>query len=249
VSTIGTVSHVASEPVAESPNHVLSPKLGGYSASKLICELIIEEHVKSTAGQRAAICRVGQIAGPVRRSPESGAWNRQEWLPSVIASSKHMGLLPSSLGSMDLVNWVPVDLLSEIILELSGVVQAEQPELKQSSSVGIYHAVNPHAVRWAELVPTVAGVIGLKPGDAVPWNQWVDALKLSGQESADPEKNPGLKLVDFYESLGGRKQKGGEMAMMPVVATEVSAAKSKTLAALHPVGTDWMALWVRQLGF
>jgi len=82
VSTIGTVSHVLTEPVVERPNHVLSASLGGYSASKLICELIIEEHVKSTgAKQTAAICRVGQIAGPVLK--DKGMWNKQEWLPTV----------------------------------------------------------------------------------------------------------------------------------------------------------------------
>lgn len=82
VSTIGTVSHVPTEPVAESPNHLLSPHLGGYSASKLICERIIEEHVKSAGGQqRAAICRVGQIAGPTVK--DGGMWNKQEWLPTV----------------------------------------------------------------------------------------------------------------------------------------------------------------------
>lgn len=94
VSTIGTVSEVATEPVAESANHELSPRLGGYSASKLICELIIEEHVKSTAGQqRAAICRVGQIAGPALTSV--GMWNKQEWLPTVRFSPRW---LPSTVA-------------------------------------------------------------------------------------------------------------------------------------------------------
>jgi thioester reductase-like protein len=97
VSTIGTVSHVPAEPVTESPNHLLSPQLGGYSASKLICELIIEEHVKSTGGQqRAAICRVGQIAGPALK--DSGMWNKQEWLPTV--RFFRMGLLPQCIEKL-----------------------------------------------------------------------------------------------------------------------------------------------------
>lgn len=93
ISTIGTVGEVRGVPhpqtatgtrsvVPELPNHELSPLLNGYCASKLICELIIEEHVRTNSSHRsAAICRVGQIAGPALK--ESGMWNKQEWLPAV----------------------------------------------------------------------------------------------------------------------------------------------------------------------
>jgi len=181
-----------------------------------------------------------------------------------------MGLLPSDLGSMDVVNWVPVDILSEIILELAGVVEQSLPAHLQDQSscvangahtrkesqseVPIYHAVNPHSVSWASLVPTVADLIGIQPGNIVPWGQWVDALRVSDQGAANPETNPGLKLLDFFESMRGagghgKQRSGGGLTMMPVLATEVSAAKSRTLASLHPVGSEWMALWVKQLGF
>ncbi|KAF7552325.1 hypothetical protein G7Z17_g4411 [Cylindrodendrum hubeiense] len=265
VSTIGTVSHVSSsDPVPERPNHVLSPDLGGYSASKHICELIIEEHVKFSNHKKAAICRVGQIAGPVLK--DSGMWGKQEWLPTIIASSKHIGLLPSDLGSMDEINWVPVDLLSEIILELSGVTQPPAYSsdklslvangVKKDSSLGahvkktsgktsplsVYHAVNPHSVNWSELVPTVANLVGISSGDIVSWSQWVDALRLS-EQGADLESNPGVKLLDFFASLDAKENDG---AMMPPLATEVSTTRSKTMASLNPVGTEWMALWLKQ---
>lgn len=171
---------------------------------------------------------------------------------------------------MDTITWVPVDLLSEIILELSGIVQspAYLPDklshvvngVKKSSNSGahyektygemsvvsVYHAVNPHAIKWAELVPTVASLVGINSRDIVPWSQWVDALRLS-EQGADLETNPGLKLLDFFESLGGyEKEHNG--TMMPLVATEFSAARSKTLASLGPVRAEWMALWLKQWG-
>ncbi|KAH7166363.1 male sterility protein-domain-containing protein [Dactylonectria macrodidyma] len=236
ISTIGTVSHVnTSKPVPERPNHKLSPDLGGYSASKHICELIIEEHVKSTNHKTAAICRVGQIAGPVEK--KNGMWGKQEWLPTIIASSKHIGLLPSDLGSMDEVNWVPVDILSDIILELSfmGVSGA-------SSAISVYHAVNPRSVDWAELAPTVASLVGIESNNIVPWGEWVSALRLS-EKSSNLKANPGVKLLDFFESLDA---KGHDDMMMPPLATKISSTKSKTMASLNPVGTEWMALWVKQ---
>ncbi|KAH6957913.1 male sterility protein-domain-containing protein [Ilyonectria sp. MPI-CAGE-AT-0026] len=267
VSTIGTVSHLpTSEPVPERPNHLLSPDLGGYSASKHICELIIEEHMKTETQQRAAICRVGQIAGPVLK--DGGMWGKQEWLPTIIASSKHLRLLPSDLGSMDIINWVPVDILAEIILELSGVVQCPVPSLdklsyvgnmkkdshldakyqaaaRKSSAVSVYHAVNPYDVSWSELVPTVADLVGISAANIVPWNQWVAALRMS-EQGADLETNPGVKLLDFFESLGS--QDGENSGMMPPLATKVSTARSKTMASLSPVGTEWMVQWLKQWG-
>jgi thioester reductase-like protein len=81
VSTYGTVSHLPSTSVVpERSNGVLSDTINGYSASKLVCELIIEDAVAS-ADLHAAILRVGQIAGPVKR--QVGMWRSQEWIPSV----------------------------------------------------------------------------------------------------------------------------------------------------------------------
>lgn len=82
LSTTGSVSHLSSsKPVPERPCDVLSPDLNGYNASKLISELIIEDEVRSTGEGNAAICRVGQVSGPVEK--EGGVWNKQEWVPTV----------------------------------------------------------------------------------------------------------------------------------------------------------------------
>lgn len=89
LSSAGSVSHLSSsKPVPESACDVLSPYLNGYSASKLISELIIEDEVRSTDEGNAAICRVGQVAGPVEK--EGGAWNKQEWFPTVCFHSSYI---------------------------------------------------------------------------------------------------------------------------------------------------------------
>lgn len=37
--------------------------------------------------------------------------------PQIIASSKHLDVLPSTIGSMDRVDWIPVDILADVIVE------------------------------------------------------------------------------------------------------------------------------------
>lgn len=75
----------------------------GYSEAKHICERICLA-ASEKSGVPTSVHRVGQIAGS---SGESGYWNQSEWLPALIATSKSIGKIPSSLGGFA-VDWVPV---------------------------------------------------------------------------------------------------------------------------------------------
>lgn len=86
----------------------------GYAESKLAAERLIAV-ANQRSSLRATICRVGQIAGPTIRE---GIWSKQEWIPSLIASSVHLGKLPTSLGSRNTIDWIPVDFVSRIIIDL-----------------------------------------------------------------------------------------------------------------------------------
>ncbi|KAG7007189.1 non-canonical non-ribosomal peptide synthetase FUB8 [Physcia stellaris] len=86
----------------------------GYAQSKLIAERLIETASHST-NLSSTVCRVGQISGPTN---EYGCWSLSEWFPSLVASSVHMGKLPDSLSFMDLIDWVPVNLVAQIVVEL-----------------------------------------------------------------------------------------------------------------------------------
>lgn len=81
VSTIATVGHLKDRAdVPEAPVDVLTTVNGGYGASKQVCELILQDAYEHS-GLNGAICRVGQVAGPVLRS--KGMWSKQEWVPTV----------------------------------------------------------------------------------------------------------------------------------------------------------------------
>ena len=86
----------------------------GYAESKSIAERLLAA-ASEKSGLRTAICRLGQIAGPTTKS---GAWNQREWIPSLIGSSVYLGKLPASLGSRDLIDWIPVDIAAQILVDL-----------------------------------------------------------------------------------------------------------------------------------
>lgn len=87
----------------------------GYAQSKFVAESILKI-AHENADLDVTICRVGQIAGPVLR--KEGQWSPREWLPSLIASSKTLKRVPEDLGPMNTVDWIPVDICADIIVEL-----------------------------------------------------------------------------------------------------------------------------------
>jgi thioester reductase-like protein len=89
-------------------------EMNGYGESKHIAELLLDVgYIK--AGITSSILRIGQIGGPIK---SSGVWNKQEWLPSLISSSKYLGLSQQTSGAMNEISWLPVDILADIILEI-----------------------------------------------------------------------------------------------------------------------------------
>ncbi|KAL8723927.1 MAG: hypothetical protein Q9166_008218 [cf. Caloplaca sp. 2 TL-2023] len=84
----------------------------GYAQSKLIAEQLLDKAAQ-ISGLRTIVCRVGQIAGP---TDEKGVWNVKKWFPSLIATSVKMGKLPSDLGTMDNIDWIPVKLVAKNLM-------------------------------------------------------------------------------------------------------------------------------------
>ncbi|KAI0969100.1 hypothetical protein F4678DRAFT_180499 [Xylaria arbuscula] len=244
ISSVGSITKWADdEPVPEKPIHDLTiAGAQGYSLSKLMAEMVLEQAVK-VSGVDASVCRVGQIAGPITTG-EKGEWNKQEWFPTIIESSKFLKLLPSNLGTLDRIEWVPVDKLADVVVELAGV-GAKKPEFEEDpDELKVYHAVNPKLSYWQVVAPTI--LRKLPAGTrSVPWNEWVQALKDAGR-TATAKELPGLKLLEFYESLVMPE----DVKITPFnLETGVSQRKSKTLRKLAPVSTDWVELWLKQWNF
>ncbi|KAI1632027.1 L-aminoadipate-semialdehyde dehydrogenase [Biscogniauxia mediterranea] len=272
ISSIGSITKWPdNEPVPERPIRDLSiAGTQGYSTSKLMTEMLLEQAAQ-VAGVDCSICRVGQIAGPVGTGLK-GEWNRQEWFPTIISTSKALKLLPSNLGSLDRIEWIPVDLLANIILELAGIGVPVSKSKKPSSSttngttkadgyddeeeddefgpreLKVSHAVNPRVAHWQDIAPVV--LRALPEGTrVVSWAEWVQALRNAGATSSASTARdiPGLKLLDFYESLEQSPEDAVRQAFN--LETTTTRARSRTLRHLPPVSGEWMELWLRQWNF
>jgi thioester reductase-like protein len=214
----------------------------GYAESKLVSERLLDR-AASVAGISSAVCRVGQIAGP---TTQRGLWNRKEWLPSIIASSKYLGTVPDSLGPF-VVDWIPVDILARIIVELLRPSMPGQDantgmDERRKGTIKVFHAVNPSAMSWKELLPTIQQCIGT-PLDVRPFNEWVQALEESASRRLDEiEIDTGLKLLDFYKDIQASTE-------FPRLETVKTVSESQTMATMGPVTVTWMRNWMRQWCF
>ncbi|KAH7336688.1 hypothetical protein BKA65DRAFT_563960 [Rhexocercosporidium sp. MPI-PUGE-AT-0058] len=249
ISSIGTVSNYASlynEPrIPEIPYH--DPKVAanaGYAESKWIAERLLEEAGKT--GVRSNIMRVGQIAGPVEvGTRETGEWNRSEWFPSLITSSKYLKCLPTELPGHSEIAWIPVDTLSRILYE---IVTSDIEESKTSPPTKIFHLANPAASKWSALVLAIAEFLQSRsasgtesPMETVPFATWFAKLEGSSKSDGDVDANPGIKLLPFFQSM----RDGIDEVKLD---TTDSMQMSSSLRELEPVGEEWMGIWLKQWG-
>ena len=231
ISSIASVGKwSAPEPVPETPLWDFSlPLPTGYAESKFLAEQLL---LGSVSLVDISICRVGQIAGPALS--DKGVWKTDEWLPSLIKSSKYLGLLPETLSSsMTDLDWIPVDLLSMALVELA--------LLPRQESARVYHTVNPRSCGWESLLPAIRDRLGAGEVKIVPFAEWVEALKRSGPETfkkQDFEMNPAIKLLDFFEGL--------PRAKMPTLSTVETQKRSRVLREMRAVEAEDMERWMRQ---
>jgi len=82
-SSVGIASSITPAPLV--PEARLENSHGattGYGKSKFVAEELLVQ-ASEKFGIDVAICRVGQIAGPIKSGYLSGQWKQNEWLPSV----------------------------------------------------------------------------------------------------------------------------------------------------------------------
>jgi thioester reductase-like protein len=253
VSSISTVLNwIDTHPDAPVPEAILhdleAPEKLGYAESKYIGERLLEDFTRSS-GIPNAVLRVGQIAGPVQSS--SGCWNTQEWFPSLVASSKYLGMLPESLGKLDSIDWIPVDILALIIVQLLELIHdnvSNQGQSETRPSPAVYNLVNPKVTEWGALFPAVQDELG---GESkvriVPLEEWVQALENSASENHGyiVAENPAVKLLDFFKILGKGASRYAETSKLRYEVGRL-VRDSPRAAKLGPVSPKWIRLWMKQ---
>ena len=208
----------------------------GYGESKHIAEQIL-----ATACTRSSvpvgILRVGQLGGPV--IPDAGAWPRHEWVPSLLLTSKALGMIPDHVPNM---NWIPVNTTADVIVDVLHSCLASAGSEHRSARV--YNLVNPQIISWSSLLPTIQARLG-SGVEVVPAAEWVEALSKTEQGNKGMLADyPAIKLLEFFQTYLA----GPGAAEVQSWETKNGVAASKTMADLGPVSGEWMDLWMRQLG-
>lgn len=226
-----------------------APSSMGYGESKYLAELLLD-YASKRLSIDAGIARVGQIAGPVN---VQGIWNEWEWLPSLVLSSLHVGAVPDSLGaSQTKIDWVPIDLLAEVLVELTlNIARQEAPTPIQAEETGkarVFHPLNPHPVTWKSLLPSIVNTLSHSNArtekiDTVPFQAWLDKVRTDAETagSADVEtmlkSNPAAKLLGFYEKLA----EDGKTLEFETSKTEDASSKMRAIGEIKP---EWIERWV-----
>lgn len=253
ISSIGAVAGGVSDdgskdPVAEVIYESLeAPYANGYARSKLMSELLCETAAHHV-GIPVAIARVGQVAGPAR---QPGLWNRAEWLPSLVISSLHLRCLPDSLGpKFSEVDWVPSDLLANVVVDLATLSKPSSTS-EVSSGAEVFNLRNPRTIMWDALLPAfreAARAHVQQEIEVVSPSCWLTRLQdsidaLSEGDAQDlvaaAAFNPAIKLLDFYRD-GLWTSDAASQAM----SVDRALAASPSLRDLPPVGPRWIQKWV-----
>ncbi|VZH87533.1 unnamed protein product [Fusarium fujikuroi] len=238
ISSIGTVDRWSSpDAVPEKALQDLTLPSMAYGRSKLAASLILDAAAEESSIPTVSV-RVGQIAGS---RGEKGLWNRQEMIPSMIASSVYLGVLPDHLGGQQEIAWTPIEDIAGLILDVAGItVQKPISEIS-----GYFHGVNPTTTSWPDIASAVKDFYGDKV-KLVSAGEWVERLEASAkEENVDFDKNPGVKLLDTYR---GMFVVGDEV--QPVkYGMERTKSHSPTMTELGPITPELMQNWCRQWGF
>lgn len=105
-----------------------------------------------------------------------------------------------------------------------------------------YHnVVNPQSGSWETLVPAITKHFNDKI-EPVSFKSWLQALKATALNTDHVAKDPGIKMLEFFEQM----ETGGVEA---VLETEQTVKRSAAMAVLKAVGPEWMEIWLRQWDF
>jgi thioester reductase-like protein len=220
----------------------------GYGRSKLVTEHITRNAMRQT-GIHARVLRIGQLAGDT----VSAQWNDTEAVALMFRSA----LTTNALPELDeRVSWLPVDQCGQVVADIATNATSASLDVDL-----VYHLVNPHMFSWKhDLLPALKRGSALPEFDIVPPQKWLERLANSDQ---NPEKNPSIKLIDFWRSKYASYGKEGEASAEPekrepaaglVFNTERTTQDCPSLALVeNPVDQglvqryieSWMQRWTR----
>ena len=234
ISSISSVRNWSRMPGQESVphapiSHYSVASTMGYGESKLVAENILAR-ANERAGVPVSILRVGQIAGSTISS--DAAWPAQEWFPSLVRTSKTLGMIPEGLPAVD---WIPIDKLAAIVKE---IIVADS----SAADIAVYNIVNPKTTPWSPVLKILRQHLG-EASKVVPLATWLNALEQTDVDTLDEKdlaSKPALKILPVLRELLDVKR-GVEYD------TTRTVGASACMRGLSAVNETWLREWVRQI--
>lgn len=149
-----------------------------------------------------------------------------------------------SFPSRERVDWIPVDKLPNILLEILRYSSEQSDPTESVSGTQVYHVVNPSSTSWSKLAPEALSCypynIEIRP---VPFEEWVEILKnVTETVFADTGKIPAAKLLDFF------KRAVHDSADSRMLSSIQAQKASPLLRIVGCVDALWVNNWMRQWG-
>ena len=127
------------------------------------------------------------------------------------------------------------------VLHGSDAINSVSAYSELRSTCEVFHTVNPNTTTYQTLLPAILAM--LPPTTrTVPLAEWVKSLE---QSDGDLERNPALKLLDFYRGMVRMEKEGQGMVSLATIKTQ---ERSKLLRNMQAVSSEWMTRWMRQWG-
>ncbi|KAI3011183.1 hypothetical protein CBS147346_1384 [Aspergillus niger] len=189
-SSVSSVVNSTVSPIPETlPESLTAAQSMGYAQSKLIAEHIC---ANATPYLDARVLRIGQIIGDTKH----GLWNATEAIPLMLRAAVTVGALPRLDERM---RWVPVDVVAAAVMDITLHKEEQGLERKKGADdVEVYNILNPYSFHWTkDLLPALRAA-GLEFED-MEFAEWIKRVR----DVADPERNPPVKLVGFWEGKYG----------------------------------------------
>ena len=179
---------IVSDPAVAGPT--------GYAQSKWVAEQLCEAAAEQygTLRGRIAVLRVGQLSGDTVH----GIWNASEGWPLMISSVTLVDALPELDGKTELLEWLPVDLAAQSILEIMGSVN--KPCCEQSGAE-VFHVSNVRTkVSWEDLLEILRAKVD---SYEVANGDWIERLEESREKGST---HPCLRLMGFWQGRYGKSR-------------------------------------------
>jgi len=203
-SSVSTTSNtpkpaVIPEAAIEELSHA---QAAGYGRSKLVTEHIVRNAMRRT-NMHARVLRIGQLSG----DSANAIWNETEAVALMVRSALTVGALPAL---DERVSWLPVDNCAKAVVDLA--LAENQSEVDGEDAELVYHLLNPSTFDWKDLLSALQKRTDLRGFEVVSPSEWVQRLEQSEQ---DPEKNPSIKLVDFWRKRYASYQASADADKQP----------------------------------